>query len=253
MIHRYYNCTFSKMNFCLLPLGLILLNAITVHPIAQAKVLDSLQISYFSHPIPISADCPSISFLVCSILTICTSTILLPLFYALDSTLCSTMLLHTSVSQPPPGPPPPSLLCSVPCEIDFYELDPQASLSSDFWLGSFNGKLRKEIGAVWRVNSGVIVGSFLSLLSLQRQASCLCQRPQPLSGNFLRIVTSLRNTPLVPFRLCNDESWWLVLFLDHCTVPLIFLNCIKASVNSPCISISSHYSVQMYHLLLAET
>lgn len=130
--------------------------------------------------LPISSDCPSISFLllVCSILTI------LPLFYhVLDSILCSTMMLRTSVSQAPPGPPPPSLLCSASCEIDLYELDPQASLPSDFWLGPFNGELRKEIGAVWRVNSGVIVGSFLSLLSLQRLVSCLYQRPQPQSGN----------------------------------------------------------------------
>lgn len=126
--------------------------------------------------------------------------------------------------------------------MDIYGLRAQALLPSDFRFVSYNGKLRKEIGTVWRVNSGLLVSSFLSLLSLHRVVSCVYHRSQLLSGN-LHKVTSLGNILLAPSGLpVITAGDWCYSYITAAFL-LVSLNCIKASVCILCISISSQYSV----------
>lgn len=134
----------------------------------------------------------------------------------LNSTPHSTTMLDIFYVQVPSMTTPtlPTLLCTL-WDGPFWTI-PTGFIS--LLVGSFNGKPRKDTGAVWRVNSGIIISSFLSLLSLHRLASCLCQRPQLLSDNLLYRVTSLGNTLLVPSGLVViTAGGWCDSWLLHCT------------------------------------
>lgn len=172
MFHRH-KWTSSKFNSCLFfPLSLFYLTPSLRTPSLKPKpkVVD-LTLDSFSRPLQVSVDGSSICFPMCSILTICTSTILLSIIKQ-HTELCflswaqfgtwlhdnAGYLLFSSPIQEHPNLLHFALWEGSSCPISTGFVA--------FCFLPFNGNLGKETGTAWSVNSGVFISSFLSLLSL---------------------------------------------------------------------------------------